>query len=253
MLHQFLSKTGKFASKQDITDAVHAGKVLVDGVAQQDTHYQFNPNVRNVIYRGKTLTQVEKVYIVLNKPEKYVCSRLNRPEQDLQKHSVFELMKKLNLSTRVEQSLFTVGRLDEDTTGLLLLTNDGDFCNKIINADARIPKVYKVTLRDAITDAQHRALKTGVTIDLEQDGVHESYMTRPAKIQIDIENRRIVFITIDEGKKRQIRRMFESIGNEVVALTRISIGELTLESHSLKLGECKRVDARISEEIFQNQ
>jgi len=250
LLHQFLSKSGKFKSKLDVVDAIHNGDVKVDNEVITNKQYQFNPNSRTVTYRGESLTQVDKIYIAMNKPERCICSRLNKPEKDLDKKSVFDVVKPLNLPLRVEQSLFTVGRLDEDTTGLLLLTNDGDFCNKIINAESHIPKVYLASLSRPITDAQHRALKEGVTIELEEDGKISHYKTRPAKVEIDVENRNNIFITIDEGKKRQIRRMFDAVGNSVEQLQRISIGGLTLASLRLKIGQCVKVEPRILDEII---
>ncbi|HLP79729.1 MAG TPA: pseudouridine synthase [Acidobacteriota bacterium] len=249
-LHQFLSKTGKFASKLDIMDAIHDGMITVDDKVVTDARYQLNPNMRTVVYNGEVLSRVENIYIALHKPMHNLCSRLNNSERSLKKRSVFEIVSKLNLPIKLEQSLFTVGRLDEDTTGLLLVTNDGDFCHKVINAGSHIPKVYLVTLRDELTDKQHRLLKDGVDIELEEDGKFSTYHTRPAKLEIDVQNRRILKITIDEGKKRQIRSMFEAVGNEVVALCRISIGELTLASLRLDVADCVRLDERQRLKIF---
>ena len=129
----------------------------------------------------------------------------------------------------------TVGRLDEGTTGLLILTNDGSLVNDIANPSKNIGKTYFLKVSTRVTSELIGSIRKGVTIDIGRDGLPVEYTTMPARVtklsDYSIE------VTIFEGKKRQIRRMIEVLGNRVLELHRASIGNLDLESYSLDLGQ----------------
>ena len=137
----------------------------------------------------------------------------------------------------VFDSLVTVGRLDEDTTGLLILTNDGSLVNDIANPSKNIGKTYSLKVSKRITSELIDSIRTGVVIDIFRDGVTNEYTTMPARVKKISDYS--MEVTIFEGKKRQIRRMIEVLGNRVMQLHRASIGGLDLESYSLGPGQYK--------------
>lgn len=235
-LHQFLSKTGAFPSKRDAKDAVWAGDVTVNGQVMKNISFQFNPRTKPVAYRGEVLTIPEDhITLALHKPAGYVCSRINKQERSFGKTPVFDLLPE-HLSQRDKDRMVTVGRLDEATTGLLLMTTDGQLVHQITAPDQHVAKVYLVHTASAIADADIQNLSEGVTIELEDNGKISTYRTQPANVQRLDENG--VQITLHEGKKRQVRRMLASLGHEVVDLHRAAVGELWLEDMGLSEGDC---------------
>jgi pseudouridine synthase len=245
-LQQFLSRTGHFSSKSKIKKAIWDGLISVGGRIVKDISYEFNPDKREVIYNGVRLSLPSNYhYFILNKPKGVICSRINKHERALNKKSVFSLFENL-VDQNVLDSLVTVGRLDEGTTGLLILTNDGSLVNDIANPSKNIGKTYSLKVSKKITSELIDSIRKGVSIDVVRDGVTEEYTTMPARVtklsDYSIE------VTIFEGKKRQIRRMIEVLGNRVMQLHRASIGSLDLESYSLDPGQYKE-ESR--EEIVQ--
>ena len=245
-LHQFLSRTGHFSSKGKVKKAVWSGTISVGGRIVKDISYEFNPNKREVIYKGIRLSLPTNYhYFILNKPKGVICSRINKHERALNKKSVFSLFENL-VDQNVLDSLVTVGRLDEGTTGLLILTNDGSLVNDIANPSKNIGKTYFLKVSKRITSELIDSIGNGVIIDIDRDGITEEYATMPA--QVTKISDYSIEVTIFEGKKRQIRRMIEVLGNRVLQLHRTSIGSLDLESYSLEPGQYKE-ESR--EEIVQ--
>ena len=139
-----------------------------------------------------------------------------------------------------ERRLYPVGRLDQDSTGLILLTNDGELANRLTHPRYGVERTYRVTLRRAPTDAQLRRLREGVELD---DG-----RTRPAKVRR--RGRREIEVTLREGRNRQVRRMAEAIGDEVVALERVGFASLRLGR--LASGDAKRLGAPQVEQLWKD-
>lgn len=154
----------------------------------------------------KPLKKKERIYIKFNKPTGYVTSLRDHHER-----TIMEIIK-------IKERVFPIGRLDKHTSGLLLLTNDGDFANKIMHPSFEIKKTYLVGLYKDITEAKLRQLEAGVVLE---DG-----KTSPAKTKLHHE--KLVEITIHEGKNRIVRRMFKKIGYQIKFLKRIKIGNLDL-------------------------
>jgi len=234
-LHQFLSRTGHFSSKSKVKKSVWDGSISVGGRIVKDISYEFNPDKREVVYNGVRLSLPSNYhYFILNKPKGVICSRINNHERALNKKSVFSLFETL-IDPKISDSLVTVGRLDEGTTGLLILTNDGSLVNDIANPSKNIGKTYLLKVSRRITSELIDSIRKGVSIDIVSDGVIKEYTTMPARVtklsDYSIE------VTIFEGKKRQIRRMIEVLGNSVLQLHRLSIGSLDLESYSLDPGQ----------------
>lgn len=152
------------------------------------------------------------VYIMLNKPRGYVTT----VSDELERRCVMDLLED------VEERVYPVGRLDRNSEGLLLFTNDGEFANSIMHPSKHISKTYRVTVRPDINEEQVTQLSTGVEIDGKK--------TLPASVIVKEkqEGRVVLLITIKEGRNRQIRKMCEAVGLEVARLRRISIGPLKL-------------------------
>jgi len=250
-LHQFLSKCGIFSSKNEIKNAIWDGKITVNGSIVKNISFEFNPEKKKVIYDKKELSlpQNEK-YFLLNKPMGFICSRLNSQERKLGKKSIYELFYG-RVSKIVYESLITVGRLDENTTGFLLVTTDGKLAHKITNPKNKIKKAYYIETTKSISLEQIDSIKNGIKIKINDNGKMEEYISRPT-ILTDIEEKSMI-LTIDEGKKREIRRMFDSVGNEVSKLHRLSTEKMLLNDYKLELGEyCEINFEDIDRDVFSN-
>lgn len=250
-LHQFLSRTGQFSSKREVKDAIWSGEVTVAGSVVKDIAFQFNANTKEVCWHDEVLRLPGLHHtFVLNKPTGVICSRLNRQEQAFGKRSVFSLLQE-HVNESTYDRLLTVGRLDEATTGMLILTTDGHLVHRIASPDQKVAKTYAVkTDRDAAAD-ELQQLRGGVEIELEENGIHSTYTTRPARIE-PLEDG-TVMVTISEGKKRQVRRMFAAVGLEVTSLHRISIGGLHLDLLDLEEGGFVKMDERLlTQSVFED-
>lgn len=213
-IHKALSESG-VASLRKAEELIARGKVTVNGhpaILGQD----IDPARDVVVVEGRRV-QFEKKrtlhYIALYKPRGWVTTM----QDELGRRCVAELVKD------VPARVYPVGRLDRDSEGLLLLTNDGDFANFIMHPSHHVTKTYRVTVRSAVTEEQLIALSTGVVLD-------DGYRTAPAQADVETEEpgRTVLRITIGEGKNRQVRRMCDAVGLEVARLKRVSIGPLRL-------------------------
>lgn len=174
-----------------------------------------DPERDDIRLDGKPLSfQTRRVYIALNKPEGYVTT-VRDPHA---RHTVMELVR------GVPERIYPVGRLDADSAGLLLLTNDGDFAERMTHPSHQIEKTYRAVVRGEVSEFAAADLRMGIMLE---DG-----MTAPAKVEwVDYDpdhNVTVVDITIHEGRNRQVRRMFDAVGYPVVALTRLRIGPVEL-------------------------
>lgn len=197
-------------SRRKAEDLISAGKVKVNGqIAQLGS--VVNVETDNVLLEGKEISRNEKkIYIVLNKPSGYITTRSdeqNRP-------TVYDLIPS------EYKHLFPVGRLDYDTEGLLLLTNDGDFTYKLTHPKFEIEKEYEVVLDRNINNSQIEQIKKGVNSDL----------IKAAPAKVFIQNDRKLNLIIHEGQKREIKLIFKTFGIDVLSLKRIRV-------HSLKLAD----------------
>lgn len=223
-LHQFLSKTGVFKSKEDIFAAIEDGDIFVNNKMTRNKDFQFKIS-SSVTYKDQVLKTIEEdTYIILNKPQGYLCSRLSKTDKELNKKSVYDL---INVNSNLKNSLSCVGRLDENSQGLLIMTNDGKLNIAVTNPKKAIKKVYGVKLEKELSIEDKEKLEQGIDIKLEENGVESIYRTKPCKIKILKNNQ--AEITITEGKKRQVRRMFESVNNKVLILKRTQINDLILD------------------------
>ena len=207
-----LSKAG-LGSRTEARSWIGSGRVKVNGKLIQTPDQWVDIERDVVMLDGKPLTKQEPRYILLNKPKGYLTTYKdpeNRP-------TVYDLLP------GVDQFVGTVGRLDLDTSGLLLLTNDNALAEGMTNPTYKLQKTYLVKASTLLSDEQLARLANGVELS---DG-----MTAPARVsrQRDSEKYTFLEITISEGRNRQVRRMIEAVGGKVLKLVRVRIGPLTLE------------------------
>lgn len=234
-LHQFLTGSGAFKGKSEVYGALREGEITVDGKVVVNPLHQIKPGRKRVLWKGVPLDSRGKMYIVMNKPVGFLCSRLTSSDRRLGKKSVFDLLGR-EIDVGMRNSLFSVGRLDEDTSGLLLLTNDGRLCSRITSPRGRVEKTYLAVLERPLSREEARRLEAGVVIDLEENGRVVGYRTRGCSVTFLSGDRSRLHVTVVEGRKREVRRMFESVGNNVVKLERVSIGGLRLRGLGLRRG-----------------
>jgi len=233
-LKQFLMKSGKFDKVFDAEKAIRDGKATINNEIITSPNYFFNPKKSLVKLNNEKIKKVPLLYFLINKPAGYLSQKVEGEK------TIYDLLNKLNLPKEHIKSLFAVGRLDKATEGLMLITNDGKLSDFIMNPENEIVKKYYAVLEKPVANENIRLLEKGVIIEIDD----LKYKTTKCKIKKVKENE--VYISITEGKKRQIRKMFESIGNKVVYLKRISIGGLALVN--LRTGEIKQIT---KEEIME--
>lgn len=221
-LQKILSETG-VASRRKAEEMILEGRVTVNGKTAV-LGMKADPSADHIKVDGKLLIRQEpKVYLMLNKPRGVVTS-LSDPEG---RPTVKDFLK------GVKFRVYPVGRLDYDSEGLLILTNDGHLANAILHPSKKIPKTYLVKIKGVLEEK---------TLDKLREGVHlKDGKTQPAKIRTvrKAEKNSWIEITITEGKKRQIRRMLDAVGHTVERLSRVRVGSLALSS--LRPGELRHL------------
>ena len=223
-LNKFLSNSG-VASRRKSDDLISQGKVRVNGKTVTEFGTIINEKKDKVEVEGKAVCLPSSfVYIKLNKPKGYACTA----NDEKGRKTIYELVK-------CEERLFSVGRLDYDTEGLIILTNDGDFANILMHPTNEIDKVYLAKLEGIIKGEQINKLKSGVLLD---DILVKATRVKLKKV-IKESNSCLVEITIHEGKNHQVKRMFESVGFHVEKLTRKRIG--IFDCKNLKSGEYRKL------------
>ena len=237
-LQKFLAESG-IASRRKCEELIQQGLVKVNGKIITELGTKVNPNTDIVEYNGKKVQKVaNRVYLLLNKPIGYVTTVKDQFDRD----SVLDLVKD------VKERVVPVGRLDMYTSGALLLSNDGDFVNKITHPSNEIEKTYNVTVIGKVTDEDIAKLQNGVQIEVEG----ENYTTKKAKVKIlkidEEKNLSRIQITIHEGKNREIRKMFEAIGKKVLDLHSSKIANLSVKD--LRLGKWRYLTQKEVDDIL---
>ena len=211
-LQKILARAG-IASRRAAEELIRQGRVRIDGRVVTDMGVRIDPERHRIECNGRPVTIAEeKVYILLNKPKGYL-STLSDPQG---RPIVTALLK------GVKARVFPVGRLDYDTEGALLLTNDGALAQQIIHPSFEVNKTYVATVQGMPSQEKLSQLETGIML--------EGRRTWPARIKVLAAGKRetSVEITIHEGRKRQVRKMFAAVGHRVTALKRVAYGSLTL-------------------------
>jgi 23S rRNA pseudouridine2605 synthase len=220
-----LSKAG-IGSRTQARSWIHAGRVRVNGHVVEDPDVWIDFDRDRILFDGKPLTSKDRVYLLLYKPAGYITT-FKDPEG---RPTVYDLIR------GVDTFVSPVGRLDLDTSGLLILTNDTQFAERLTNPDHKIAKTYLVKCADLIPDEALDRLRKGVELS---DG-----MTRPAVVSRVRDSGKYshIEIRITEGRNRQVRRMIEAIGSKVLKLVRTGIGPI--EIAGLKIGTCRPLEER---------
>lgn len=213
-------------SRSQVKALLRQGLVTVNGKAEKEGAIQIREYSDDILFRGNKLQYQRFVYYMLNKPEGVVSAT-----EDKTAVTVVSL-----LSGEGRDDLFPVGRLDKDTTGLLLLTNDGETAHRLLSPKRHVDKIYRVTLEHPLERQAAAILEQGVDIG-------DDKLTLPA--QVSVQDDCTILLTIQEGRYHQVKRMLQAVGNRVLALERISFGGLALDE-KLKPGEYRTLT---SEEI----
>lgn len=226
-LQKIISRAG-LMSRRKVEEFISAGRVSVDGKIIYELGAKADAEKNKICVDGKELNfDTEKIYILLNKPRGY----LSTAKDDRGRRTVLDLV------SEIEERIFPVGRLDFDSEGLILLTNDGDLMNKLLHPKFKIAKTYRIKFQGEVTEEKLNLLRSGVELD---DG-----MTAPA--EIFLLNSSTAEITIHEGRNRQVRRMFAAVGCEVKNLRRIKFANLTLKN--LPLGKYRKLTQKEISEL----
>ena len=228
-LAKYLAHAG-VASRRASEEIIRAGRVTVNGDPVTDPATNVE-NTDRIELDGNAITAEERVVYLLNKPKGVVSTvsdTHNRP-------TVTDLISGSG------RRLYPVGRLDQDTTGLILLTNDGELANRLMHPSYEVPRTYQAKVDGAVKEKDLRALREGVELD---DG-----KTAPAKVRRVHDND--IELTIHEGRKRQVRRMLEAIGHPVRELERVRLGPLGLGD--LGPGQYRQLTPAEVERLWKNQ
>ncbi len=224
-IDKFLSDMG-LATRSEARSVCKAGQLLVDGMPVKDSSLHIDPERQTVTLRGRDIGYRKYTYVMLNKPTGYVSAT-----EDSRLPVVTELLA----DELRKMELFPVGRLDKDTTGLMILTNNGKLAHRVLSPKHHVPKVYYFESAEPMADGAEEYFKDGVTL---RDG----YECKSAHIVME-EGRMAGHITITEGKYHQIKRMVAATSNRVVALERVSFAGIQLD-RSLAKGEYRLLTER---------
>ena len=218
-LDKYLADMG-IGTRTEVKKLIRLGKVKVDDYIVKSPEQKIDTSTQKVFCEGQELGYEEYEYYMLNKPAGYVSATTDAKDK-----TVLDL-----IIDKKRKDLFPVGRLDKDTEGLLLITNDGELAHRLLAPKKHVDKLYYAKVEGVVTEEDAKAFAEGVSIG-------EDEVTRPAVLEI-LKSDEIseIHLTIQEGKFHQVKRMFEAVGKKVIYLKRISMGTLQLDEN-LKLGE----------------
>ncbi|KAB7666794.1 pseudouridine synthase [Bacillus sp. B1-b2] len=224
-----------YGSRKEVKTILKNKAVKVNGEIIKDAKHHVDPKVDEIYLYNELVDYKEYIYLMMNKPPGVISAT-----EDTREETVVDI---LQLEDAVYNP-FPVGRLDKDTEGLLILTNDGKLSHRLLSPKKHVPKTYFAVVKGMVGEEDVLAFKEGVTLD-------DGYVTKPGQLTVlksgetsDIE------LTISEGKFHQVKRMFESVGKKVIYLKRLSMGPLELDE-TLELGEYRELtDEEV--ELLQN-
>lgn len=222
-LDKFLSQMN-IGTRSEVKNFIRKGKIMVNGVVCKNPDLKIDEDMDRVCYDGNEVVYEKYVYYVLNKPAGVVSATTDKKDKTV-----------LDLIDSPKKDLFPVGRLDKDTEGLLLITNDGQLAHELLSPKKHVEKTYLAHITGCLPDDAKDRFEAGLKVD-------EEFTAMPAKLEILDNNDNNqgsvtrVLITIQEGKFHQVKRMVKAVGCEVVYLKRLKMGPLYLDE-SLNAGE----------------
>jgi 16S rRNA pseudouridine516 synthase len=226
-----------YGSRKEVKQLLKKGAVKVDDEVVKDAKQHVDTNTQTVTLNDEVIEYKEFIYLMMNKPQGVLSAT-----EDSVGETVIDL---LELEDQVYEP-FPVGRLDKDTEGLLLITNDGQLAHRLLSPKKHVPKTYFAVIDGEVTEDDVEAFAEGVTLD-------DGYETKPGELKIVKSGiRSDIELTITEGKFHQVKRMFEAVGKRVVYLKRISMGPLPLDE-TLELGEYRELTDEEVELLRQYQ
>ncbi len=237
-MDKFLADAG-FGTRSEVKKKLKTETVMVDGVRIRDAAFRFDPEKQQVTVNGKAVSFQLLSYYMLNKPKGVVSAT-----KDPMEKTVVDLVPDGR-----RRDLFPVGRLDKDTEGLLIITNDGQLSHRLLSPKHHVKKEYLVLYRGAFSPEAEEMLRTGVDIGDEKPTFPaELTLLSPATCILDVQNSdetenidiHLCLIGITEGRYHEIKRMFAAVGSEVISLKRVSMGKLRLDP-SLLPGESRQL------------
>ena len=218
-------------SRSEIKKYLKTCRVKLNGKFEKNSNTQVDIEKDEILFDDEIVIYKEFTYLMLNKPKDFISATF-----DTKLPTVLDLLE----FPYSNMELFPVGRLDIDTTGFLILTNDGKFSYNVTNPKKKVNKKYFVTLRDDITSEQIEKLENGIYFE------KEDFTTENAKVEKISEKE--INLTISEGKFHQVKRMFKAVNNEVLYLKRVKMGNLSLDEN-LKLGEYRELTGKDLDEL----
>lgn len=234
-LDKLLANMG-YGSRKEVKQLLKQKAVRVDDVVVKDAAMKVNTDTQLVTVFGERVEYVEFIYLMMNKPQGVISATEDNYDQ-----TVIDLLDPLDAHFEP----FPVGRLDKDTEGFLLITNDGQLAHNLLSPKKHVPKTYFAHIEGHVTEDDVVAMKQGVTLD-------DGYETKPGHLVIlEAGPQSKIELTISEGKFHQVKRMFEAVGKKVVYLKRLSMGDLALDE-SLALGEYRQLTVQ-ELEMLQNR
>lgn len=223
-LDKFIASQRNDISRSAVKELCRKGRVAVNGSAEVTPDMHIDAAADDIRLDGEAIAYKEHIYIMLNKPQGVVCST---------KDGLSPTVLSLIPDEMKRSGLFPAGRLDKDTEGFVLITDDGDLAHRILSPKNHVPKLYYVRLEKECKEEYKERFESGITLS---DG--ESCM--PAGFEAIASDARSCFVTLHEGMFHQVKRMFEALGNSVTYLKRLQIGGLALDEN-LPLGGCMEI------------
>jgi 16S rRNA pseudouridine516 synthase len=227
-IDKWISDSSEY-SRKEVKNFFKYNKIKLNGEVVKKSGMIVDTDNDMVTLLEKEIIYEEKIYIMLNKPSGYISSAIVEGEK-----TIMEL-----LDLKYQRRLFPIGRLDKDTEGLILLTNDGQYSHKLMHPNKKVSKIYYVEVDNDLEEKFVDIFSSGVDIG--------DYFTKPATLKII--NETTCTLEIQEGKFHQVKRMFEAVGCEVIYLKRIQIGKLELDEN-LKNGEYRKLNQEETEKAL---
>jgi 16S rRNA pseudouridine516 synthase len=234
-LDKFISERTEYTRSQ-IKELAAKGRIRLDGAVEKKTDTKIDPELADVEVCGQKIGGSRYKYILLNKPQGYVCSTDDKDGETVLKLIPPEIRTK---------GMFPAGRLDKDSIGALLITDDGELAHNMLSPKHHIPKIYIVKLARPFENNYINKFESGIAL---ADG--ETCL--PARLKKAENSDRLAFVELHEGKYHQVRRMFAAVGNHVELLMRVSLGALVLPE-KLAIGECMELLHKDVENLFKEQ